>query len=380
MTPKVGHALTRMPDLVVWATAVALSLGQWRHTAYFFGNCNTSAVCDMSDVARAVQAELGVLAGYPHWRYFQSRLLGPWTENVLHLLFGFNFLVAHMIVAIVVSTLCGMVMFYAGRTIGGRQSGWIALFAFQTLFALMMARPWLYIWDYFIVLTGAAFMLLVIRRAPWWAFLLLMSAAFFNHESALFIGVWMVAKALIDAWGERRPLDWRMLGGGILGSVGGIALIELFRKSLLKKEVGWEMFADVGKAPSSGFDAYFHIQITANLRDIYQWVTAPGFDFAFLIPLPLVVTVVLAFIMVKRHGIKAAALAVYAITQVAALLTLGMRSETRNLLQLLPFLCLGGMLAATSDWDALPATGSGQPVRGDAGNPFARRTTRYRRA
>ncbi len=131
MTPKAGHAPTRMPDLVMWSTAFALSLGQWRHTAYFFGNCDASAMCDMSDVARALQAELGVLAGYPHWRYFQSRLLGPWAENVLHLLFGFNFLAAHMVVAIVVSTLCGAVMFYAGRAIGGRQSGWSALFAFQ---------------------------------------------------------------------------------------------------------------------------------------------------------------------------------------------------------------------------------------------------------
>lgn len=379
MTPKVGLAPTRMPDLVVWATAFALSLGQWRHAAYFFGNCNASALCDMSDVARAAQAELGVLAGYPHWRYFQSRLLGPWTENVLHLLFGFNFLVAHMIVAIVALTLCGTVMFYAGRAIGGRQSGWTALFALQALFALMMARPWLYIWDYFIALTGAAFMLLVVRRAPWWAFLLLMSAAFFNHESAAFIGVWMVAKALTDAWGDRRPVDLRMLGGGILGSLGGIVLIEFFRRSLLIKEVGWDMFADVGKGPSSGFDAYFHVQITANLRDIYHWVTAPGYDLALLIPVPLVVAVILAFIMVKRHGVKAAALAVYAITQVAALLTLGMRSETRNLLQLLPFLCIGGMLAVKSDWDAPAATDSERTVHVGAGNPFSRRATRYRK-
>ncbi len=373
MTPTVWYARTRLPDLVVWAAAFALSLAQWRHTAYFFGNCNAAAVCDMSDVARAVQAEVGVLEGYPHWRYFQSRVLGPWAEEILHLLFGFNYLVAHMIVAIIVLTLCGAAMFYAGRAIGGHQSGWSALFAFQTLFALMMARPWLYIWDYFILLVGAVFMLLVIRRAPWWAFLLLMSAAFFNHESALFIGVWMVAKALTDAWHERRRPDWRPLGGGILGSLGGIVLIEFFRRSLLKKEVGWEMFADAGKGPSSGFDAYFHVQITANLHDIYHWVTQPNYDLLFLIPVPLVVMLALAFILVARQGVKAAAFAVYAVAQVAALLAFGMRSETRNLLQLVPFLCLGGMLAAKSDWDAPLATGSAQPVHVDAGRHVFRR-------
>ena len=93
----------------------------------------------------------------------------------------------------------------------------------------MLARPWLYIWDYFVVLAGAVFLLLMIRRAPWWSFLLLMGVAFFNHESALFIGVWMVAKALADAWAQRRRPDWAMLGGGVLGSLGGIVLIEYLR-------------------------------------------------------------------------------------------------------------------------------------------------------
>ena len=143
---------TKTQDLTLWAAAFVLSLAQWRHAAYFFGNCN--GPCDMSDVVRAVQAEVGVLQGYPHWRFFQSRLLGPWLEKSLNFLFGINFLVAHMIIAIAGLTFAGGVMFYAGRAIGGRQSGWSALLAFQTLFALMMSRPWLYIWDYFILLVG----------------------------------------------------------------------------------------------------------------------------------------------------------------------------------------------------------------------------------
>ena len=93
------------------------------------------------------------------------------------------------------------------------------------------------------------------------------------------------------------------------------------------------------------------LQIAGNLHDIYQWVTQPNFDLLFLIPLPLVVMLALAFILVARHGVKAAGLAVYAVAQVAALLAFGMRAETRDLLQLVPFLCLGGMLAAKSDWE-----------------------------
>jgi hypothetical protein len=348
--PDTDTAVERswIQELLPWTAAFVLSLAQWRHAAYFFGNC--SPTCDMSDVVRAVEAEIGVLQGYPHWRFFQSRLLGPWAEKSLNLLFGVDLLVAHMITAVIVLTVCGAIMFYAGRAIGGRQYGWSALFAFQTLFALMMARPWLYIWDYFLVLVAATFMLLVIRRAPWWAFVALMAVAFFNHEAALFIGVWMVAQALADAWVERRLPDWGMLAGGILGNVTGILLIEYFRTTLLKREMGWELFKDAREIPSSWMDAYFHIQLTANLQDIYRWLTKPGFDMAFLILVPLVLTLILAAWLLARHGMKAAGLAAYATAQVTALLLFGLRTETRDLLELLPFLCLAGMMAARPEW------------------------------
>jgi hypothetical protein len=332
-------------DAIMWAAAFVLSLAQWRHVVFFFSNM-TQGRYDLVDLIQNVRAERGVVQGYPHWRYFQSRVLGPWIEQLLNFLFGFNFLAAHMIVAIVVLTLAGGVMFYTGRAIAGRQGGWSALLAFQTLFTLMMARPWLYIWDYFTLLATATFLLLVISRAPWWSFLLLMAGASFNHESALFIGVWMVAKALIDAWAEYRRPDWRMLWGGVFGSLCAVLLIEFLRKLLLKREIGWEIFSDVGKGPTSQLEGYFRVQIVANLQDWYQWVMHPSYGLLFLIPLSVILTLALAGLLVARHGIKAAPLAVYVSVQVAALLALGIRQETRNLLHLVPFLCIGGMLVA----------------------------------
>jgi hypothetical protein len=328
-------------DLVMWAAAFFLSLAQWHHFAFFFGN----------DFFASIRAERGILEGYPHWRFFQSRLLGPGLEKLMSLLFGFNLAIAHIIVAVVMLTICSVVMFHAGRAIGGRQSGWSALLAFHVLFTLTMARPWLYIWDYFILMAAAIFLLLMIRRAPWWSFLLLMSVAFVNHESALFIGVWMVTKALADAWAERRHPDWRMLSGGVLGSLGGIALIEILRTLLLKEEIGWKIFSDVGTPPAGGLESHFHVQLHTNLSEIYQWIVHPNANFMFVNPLPLILALALAAILVARHGVKAAPLAVYAVTQVAALLLLGLTAETRTLLQLVPFLCLGGMLAVKPDWD-----------------------------
>jgi len=74
------------------------------------------------------------------------------------------------------------------------------------------------------------------------------------------------------------------------------------------------------------------VQLSANLQDIYQWVKHPKYDMLFLTILPLVMMLARAFIPVVRHGLKSAALATDALAQVAALLLLGLREETRNLL------------------------------------------------
>jgi hypothetical protein len=304
---------------------------------------------------RSIQATQGVLTGYPHWRHFQSRLLGPWIVESLTS-FGINFAAAHLVIAAAILTLTSVVLFHAGRVVAGRQAGWSALFTFFTLFMAVMNRPWLYVWDYFIVLTGALFLLLVVCRAPWWAFLLLMGVAFFNHETAAVIGIWMIAQPLADWRIGGRGLNWKMLASGVLGGVAGEALTEYLRATLLKQEIGWQIFTDVGKGPSSPLDSYFHVQIVNNMNEIAEWVTNPQWDFLFLIPFTLVVALALAALIVARHGVKAVGLGVYVAAQVAALLAFGLRSETRNLLQLVPFLSLGGILAATPNWrDPAPA-------------------------
>jgi len=328
-------------NLSIWAASFVLSVAQLRHIRYFFGD---------AALRLNIQAEQGILDGYPHWRNVQSRVLGPWLEKFLNLLFGFNLSTAHIVIAIIALTLCGVVMFDAGRAVDGRQAGWSALLAFHVLFTLILGFPWLYIYDYFILLAGSVFMLLMIRRAPWWSFLLLMSVAFFNHDSALFIGLWMVAKAVIDALAERRRPDWGMLGGGVLGSLGGIVLMEYLRTSLLKGVAGWELKGM--KSSTDPLDHYFfEVRLPANLHDIYDWMTHPR-PLTFLIPLPLALAVALAVTLVVRHGMGALPLAIYALAMVAALLLFATLSETRALLELVPFLCLGWMLAARANWNA----------------------------
>jgi hypothetical protein len=94
---------------------------------------------------------------------------------------------------------------------------------------------------------------------------------------------------------------------------------------------------------------YFFLRLPdPNLNNLYFWIVHPLSDLLFVITLPLVL--VLAVILVVRHGMKAAPLAIYAGAQVAALLLFADISETRDFLELVPLLCLGGMLAAKPDW------------------------------
>ena len=153
---------------------------------------------------------------------------------------------------------------------------------------------------------------------------------------------------------NRRP-DWGMVGGGVLGSLGGILLVEYLRRSLLKGEIGWKLLGL--EPPTNPQPHYFFLQepdsfvLQRNFNDIFGWMMHHRSDLPFVIVLPLVLALALAVILVVRHGIKAAPLAIYAVTQVTALLLFARIGETRTLLQLVPFLCIGGMLAAKPDWD-----------------------------
>jgi hypothetical protein len=80
-------------DLAMWAASFVLSLAQWYDVGFFFGN----------DLLNIFQAEQG-------GRLVQSRVLDPWLEKFLTLLFGFKLSLAHAIVAIAVLTVCGVVM------------------------------------------------------------------------------------------------------------------------------------------------------------------------------------------------------------------------------------------------------------------------------
>ncbi|WP_148293655.1 hypothetical protein [Azospirillum sp. B4] len=327
--------------IAVGAAALLFSVAEFRLVSFLF----------MDQILPNVQAAAGVLDGLPHWRVYQSRVLGPLVMAAIHGV-GPSWINAYYITGIGGLTATALVMFRVGQRLGDAAGGWAAMLGLFVLFALFLSRPWLYVWDFFVLLVGAVFLLLVVRRASWWAFLALMAVAFFNHESALFIAIWMAVQGLADNWARWR-LDWRrwewgLLGGGVLGGIAGLELVELLRTLLLKREIGPEIFGDVSRIGDHGDQ--IHIKLLDNLQATATWFTHADYAFNLLIPLALLAAVAVAAVLLARHRLKMLGVAAYIATQAAALYIAAVLAETRVLLQLAPFLAAAPLLLTWSGW------------------------------
>lgn len=310
----------------IWLLASVLAIAVWRHTLLFF----------LNDFIRSVQATQGILDGLPHWRVYQSRMLGPWATKAIGL-FGPGIVHAQIILLVVCLAATAVVLHLAARRLG-RSSGPFQVAFFFLVFVLLQGRPWLYVWDGFILLFGAAFLYLVIVEAKWWAFAALASVAFLNHESASFIALWMIVQPLADRLFRKRPLDRAMLVAGVAVAGLGYCLVEGLRDALLVREIGPEIFSDAGGVARA---AAVHWQIGPNLAAASTWLLHPNFDANFVVPLFVIATIVFAGLMVLRNGARVFGLVAYLAVQIGTIGAFALLQETRVLLQLLPFFCLG---------------------------------------
>ncbi|ASG22892.1 hypothetical protein [Nitrospirillum viridazoti] len=338
--PAIGQT-GRSGIVAVGATAFLLAIAEFRLISFYF----------LDYIVQNVAAAQGVLDGLPHWRVYQSRVLGPLVMAAVSWL-GPSLLNAYFITGIGALTAAAVVTFRVGRRLEGPAGGWAAMMGLLALFPLVLSRPWLYIWDFFILVIGATFLLLVVRRAPWWAFLALMAVAFLNHESALFIAIWMAVQGLADNWMRWRlawrQWDWRLLGGGVVGGVVGLEVVELLRTLLLNREIGPELFADASQI--GDHTGGMHIKLLRNLGSVIDWFITFDYSFPFLIPLLLLCAVAVVGVLLARYRLKAAGLAVYVAAQVAALCIAAELAETRVLLQLVPFLAVAPLLLNRTRW------------------------------
>jgi hypothetical protein len=136
----------------------------------------------------SIKATQGVIDGMPHWRAFQSRLLGPWLVDGLHRLLG-DLVTAHVSYEIGMSTLAGWLMLRLMNRLHGPQAAWGAFLVLQLLFAFLLHPLWLYAWDNASIVLFVLFTYFVMTDKTRRWFVALFAVAIFNRESALYIAL-----------------------------------------------------------------------------------------------------------------------------------------------------------------------------------------------
>jgi hypothetical protein len=310
-----------------WGAAISLALAimQFRLILLVLG----------SHYGASIAAAKGVVAGMPHWLVYQNRVLGPWIVEFLSRLTG-NFEQAYVLFVIAAAAAAGWLVLETVRQRYGSAPGWGALFLFHVLFAALLNPPWLYAWDHCGLIIFILFVRFAMDGKDYRWFVGLFAVAAFNRESALYIALWMILDPLVKAALDRMAPRWPMLISGILCMEAGIILIRYLREFLLVREIGPEMFnmPDLANKP-------VHMKWTENLAFLHSTLTRFSLTFEILIPIFLIAVAMLAVGLALRDPRRYLALSAVHLALVASIMLVGVLQETRVMLELVPFLCIG---------------------------------------
>ena len=310
----------------IWAVlATVFAMAQFRMIMLIIGQ----------NYSYSISAAQGVVNGMPHWRVYQSRVLGPWLVEALSGLFG-DYTSAHAFYTIVTTAIAGWLILSLTYRQFGPSAALSSFLLFQALFTFLLGSKWLYAWDHLGILIFTIFTYLVIAGKGWCWFAALFSVAIFNRESALFIAMWMVLDPLVKAALDRTKPDWRMIARGLACGIIGVILINWLRDTLLVQEVGPTLFNMPLKAGLN-----FHNQWATNIAFLRRVTTEFSFGFEVLILVYLLAVIILAVLLARRDPRRYLALAVTQGMIVVSLFAGAILEETRVLLELLPFLVMG---------------------------------------
>ena len=300
-----------------------------------------------ADYGRAVDAAAGVLAGKPHWRSFQARVLAPFLIDRISPLFP-SFFDAHVCFSIVTLTVMGYLAWRLGWRVGANlTAAMLALFVFETSFSFLLAPHWLYAWDYLDVIVFLVFVDFVVAGKSWPWFVALWAIGIFSRETAAFISVWMIFEALSRRYFARQPvgggerLDRGMLIAGIATLVLSVAIVEAVTRALFIEEVGPKIFNDVA---GEGGRMFYALRIAKNFDIAIDSLTRFQYEMPFVILIYVGVTLVLALGIIRADRRRYLALGLTYIAHITTTLVFGILDETRIFLEQIPLLILGTLV------------------------------------
>jgi len=323
-------------NIIGGALAVFSSIALCRLAAFVF---------QPEDYARIAEISLGVTTGYPVWKTFQNRVLGPYIIKALTFS-PLDYIQAFIVFQIVTVSIAAFLCWFLGRKYGGNnQSALLALTVFVACFALILSPPWLYSWDLIDVIVFILFVHLVLAgmSLPW--FIGLFAVAILNRDSALFVPLWLVLDPIVRFFCQRsyklRPaaVDYRQILAGAACIVVGFLILESLKRNLIVEDVGPKLYPNV----ATYFGTY-NIAIVPNVTRLKDSLTHFTSPFRFVIPIFLAIVIVLGAGVVRLDPPRYLALYLVELSFMASLFVFGYFYETRIYLPLIAFVVMSAVL------------------------------------
>lgn len=283
----------------------------------------------------SLQASQGVVEGLPHWRIYQSRILGPYLVHGIGYLFDLSALKAFLVFAALSQFAIKLAVIWLG--LGYARNMNLTLLMLVTgslLFAMLLSDPWLYPWDVTGLLLSTLFVVMVLRNTPWPWFILLAAVAFLNRESGFFICVWLFVQGLLGS-GERagrNSFHAGMLAAAMVVAISGFAAIDWLRDHLLVREIGPELWGGTPEGSS-----WFHWKLRDNLEMFMRNFTSgsPKLPLIFYL-FPLAGIAAAAAIGIRHYPAYTALCLSYALNMVFIFL-FSVMEEPRAMIEIIPF-------------------------------------------
>lgn len=317
-----------------WVLFVAfLSLAQFRIFLLVFD----------SRLEAIIRAGYGVVEGTPHWRIFQSRVLGPYTAELISSVFNigyqFGFLIAVFLFILVFYitfvVLCKQLFVTNHKII-------VACLIAFVLNTILMQGYWVYLWDFIDLVVFSFIVWAILKDRSVWVFALIILLELFNREVALFFAGWMLLDALvrIQNRAEKSPtleflLDRKRAVVALILLVAGYVVIELLRSKLLVRELGPEIFTDVKESAR-----FVNFQLVKNMESIARSISNPLHNYNIVFNFIIIFIPIVTMFLIRWGDDQEKRLSILFLILWVLTICFGLVYETRVWLSFVPYLAI----------------------------------------
>lgn len=266
-------------------------------------------------------ATFSPINGHAWWRAYQNRLLAGEIMSLIH---GNNVVNSYRVFILVFTFICNLLVFILFSK-NGNNKAWIMTFVFALAFLLCQDQTWLYGWDFLNVAITVLLLIGIDNDLSMWYFICLYTVAIFNHESAVYIPIWMFISAL--------PGNKKKAVISFLLLLIGIGLIYYLRLTLFKGSIQNNIGLD---KTHKLLGNHFYLLLNLNYIFTYPFTEVlKGWHFDFI---PAFVVVSYLFCIRYWKNKKFRNVLIYSGIMISACFTFGYIHETRIWLPIIPAL------------------------------------------